>query len=106
SVQARAGDSLPFSTVTGYLETLLRYGLKSVILSGGGNPILYKCKETGANFNDAVDWIHAQGLEIGLITNGMSLRVYETYLDKTHARGVVRLERRSWKTVRPETLDK
>ena len=98
SVQARAGDSLVFDDVMMYLNILQRYGLKAVILSGGGNPILYKCKKTGANFNDAVDAIHARGLEIGLITNGMPLYSYQQ-----DARCV---RRNSWKGVTPETLDK
>lgn len=103
SVQARAGDSLPFDVVTMYLDTLQRYGLKAVILSGGGNPILYKCKETGRNFNDIVDWIHGRGLEIGLITNGMPLKEYE---EDTWNDCLPPIIRNSWLTVRPETLDK
>ncbi len=97
SVQHRAGESLPFDTVTSYLDILIGFGLKSVILSGGGNPILYKCKETGKDFNDVVGAIHSRGLEIGLITNGMALRLYGDDEKKFRA---------SWKSVRPETLDK
>lgn len=92
SVQARAGDSLVFDDVMAYLDILRRYGLKAVILSGGGNPILYKCKNSGKNFNDVVDEVHQRGLEIGLITNGMQLRKFG--------------DRNSWVTVRPSTLDK
>lgn len=92
SVQHRTGDSLPFEVVQDYLRILMKFGLKAVILSGGGNPILYRCKDTGADFDDVVDWIHLMGLEIGLITNGMPLKDYTV--------------RRSWKTVRPGTLDK
>jgi len=95
SVQARAGDSLDYVTIIAYLDILIKYGLKAVILSGGGNPILYKCKRTGNNFNDVVDAISSRGLEIGLITNGMPLRSYP---------GIP--IRRSWSTVHPETLDK
>lgn len=102
SVQARAGDSLVFDDVMKYLNILQRYGLKAVILSGGGNPILYKCKVSGKNFNDVVDAIHARGLEIGLITNGMPLRQYESkWLDNP-----MPTFRDSWATVKPETLDK
>ena len=93
SVQARAGDSLPFDDVMAYLDTLLRFGLKAVILSGGGNPILYRCKTTGKNFNDVVGAIHERRLEIGLITNGMPLA--------TSISG-----RRAWKTVDFNSLDK
>ena len=105
SVQARTGDALPFSTVKSYLQTLIGLGLKSVILSGGGNPILYKCKNSGADFNNVVDWIHGRGLEIGLITNGMPLKMYivQQGNEKT---GDWHIERLSWKAVRPETLDK
>jgi hypothetical protein len=97
SVQARAGDSLPFSTITGYLDILLKYGLKAVILSGGGNPILYRCKDTGKTFADVVDHIHKHGLEMGLITNGMPLRSRWKGSNTT---------RKSWSTVPPDTLDK
>lgn len=113
SVQARAGDSLPFHDVMSYLDILRGYGLKAVILSGGGNPILYKCKRSGNNFNDVVDAIHSRGLEIGLITNGMPLREYEYDIAVTQSMSyepldieVIRRTRKSWQTVRPETLDK
>lgn len=101
SVQARAGDSLAFNDVMTYIDTLSAYGLKAVILSGGGNPILYKCKVTGKNFNDVVDAIYMRGLEIGLITNGTALRRF-THPDAVFAS----VYRESWVTVRPETLDK
>ena len=110
SVQARAGDSLAFDDVMSYLDTLSAYGLKAVILSGGGNPILYRCKVTGKNFNDVVDAIHERGLEIGLITNGMSLKRWNwgedngvgvNWHDEDHV-----IWRKSWQTVRPSTLDK
>ncbi len=111
SVQARAGDSLPFDDVLAYLDILRRFGLKAVILSGGGNPILYKCRRTGKNFNDVVDAIHVRGLEIGLITNGMEMKEYA--FNPQHDVPLYRLRkdvkltiRESWRTVRPETLDK
>jgi Radical SAM superfamily len=108
SVQARAGDSLVFEEVMKYLDVLLGYGLKSVILSGGGNPILYKCKQSGKDFNDVVAAIHQLGLEIGLITNGMPLRSYYTSGMREGDMGPEYMNhtRKSWQTVRPETLDK
>ncbi len=103
SVQARAGDSLDVDNVIAYLTTLKSFGLKAVILSGGGNPILYKCKKTGANFNQVVDYIHdILNLDIGLITNGMPLRTFH-YLPEGASDSCIR---ESWWTVRPETLDK
>lgn len=96
SVQRREGTALDFDEVTGYLDILVKRGLKAVILSGGGNPILYRCRRSGKNFNDAVDAIHERGLEIGLITNGMPMRTY--YHNE------VMYE--SWMTVKPATLEK
>jgi Radical SAM superfamily len=91
SVQTREGNSLSMIQIRDYLDQLIPIGLKSVILSGGGNPILYK--NDIYDFNDAVDLIYGRGLEIGVITNGMPM--------KKHPDG-----RTSWKNVRPETLDK
>lgn len=92
SVATREGNNLTMTQVNEYLEQIVPLGLKSIILSGGGNPILYKCKESKADFNDAVSLIKSFGLEIGVITNGMPMRDYSG--------------RTSWKTVKPETLDK
>lgn len=94
SVQHRAGDTLALRQIEGFLDQLVPIGLKAVILSGGGNPLLYHCKETGNNFNGLVDVIHSRGLDIGLITNGIPLRRYEDP------------GRIWWKTVNPLTLDK
>jgi len=116
SVGERPGDVMPFSWIKGYLDQLVPLGLKAVIISGGGNPILYKDKESGADFNDLVDHIHRLGLEIGLITNGMPLVWYGgTYApdpngDYNDEKSGNRMRyipgRYSWKTVRPDTLDK
>lgn len=103
SVQARAGDSLVFDDVIAYLDILLEFDLKSVILSGGGNPILYKCKKTGKNFNDVVNAAYARGLDIGLITNGMKLYTSDA---RVKIRPNKIIYRKSWTTVKPETLDK
>lgn len=110
SVQARAGDSLPFDDVLTYLDILKKYGLKAVILSGGGNPILYRCKKTGNNFNDMVDAIHERKLEIGLITNGMPLREFKlpnnSNVSSWPSDPDYSTVRKVWKVVHPETLDK
>lgn len=103
SVQARAGDSLEFDDVMSYLDILIKYGLKAVILSGGGNPILYKCKKSGKDFNDIVDAVYERGLEIGLITNGLALVVDIKTCIKTEP---LTPHRKTWKTVSAETLDK
>jgi MoaA/NifB/PqqE/SkfB family radical SAM enzyme len=99
SVGERAGDVLSFNVIRKYFETLTELGLKAVTLSGGGNSILYKCRETGADFNGLVDFLYDLGLQIGVITNGMPMK---EYLWSEWPGGV----RTSWKSVRPETLDK
>jgi len=98
SVATRDGNSLTQEQITGYIDQLIPVGLKSVILSGGGNPILYKENRITKDkkpwdFNDLVDYLHGKGLEIGVITNGLKLKEYPC-------------GRKSWLTVRPETLDK
>jgi MoaA/NifB/PqqE/SkfB family radical SAM enzyme len=100
SVGERAGDVLSFNVIKPYFETLVGLGLKAVTLSGGGNSILYKCRETGADFNDLVDFLWKLGLQIGVITNGMPMKVYE------ECYGWSGDNRQSWKAVRPDTLDK
>lgn len=93
STANRGRDVLDFSKIKTFLNQLIPLGLKAVILSGGGNPILYKCKESGSDFNDVVEWIHGNGLQVGLITNGMKMKTYPD-------------GRKSWVTVKPETLDR
>lgn len=98
SVQSRDGDTLEPKQIAGYLNQLVPLGLKAVILSGGGNPILYRSR--GTDFNGIVDLIKSYGVEIGLITNGMPMDWFEVPGSHgTHHRA-------SWKTVHPETLDK
>lgn len=119
SVATREGNTLSPEVIIGYVRTLKNLGLKAVILSGGGNPILYKHKvperfhevdflagslgrlaaKESWDFNDVVDFLHAEGLEIGVITNGMPLTDYGKSGPYPHTR-------RSWKGVKPETLDK
>lgn len=92
SVQTREGNVLPLCDIIGFVKILVGYGLKSVIISGGGNPILYRCPVTKVGFNVLAREIKAQGVEIGMITNGMPIVEYPG-------------GRKSWKTVEPETLD-
>lgn len=113
SVGERAGDVLSFNVIKPYFETLARLGLKAVTLSGGGNSILYKCRETGADFNDLVDFLYGLGLQIGVITNGMPMKRFPNGIADCIVTGLGEpytmkepLYRNSWKSVRPSTLDK
>lgn len=113
SVGERVGDVLKFSQITSFIDQLVVRGLKSITFSGGGNPLIYKCKESGAGIKDCIDYAYAQGLEAAMITNGMPLVDYVwqpaksgvTNPDGTfrHYMGGVR---KSWKNLPPETLDK
>lgn len=118
SVATRDGGSLTMVQVKEYLDQLVPLGLKAVILSGGGNPILYRDNEKSGigqhpmlphrncDFNDAVDLIKSYGLEIGLITNGMPMKDFQFGEHRNPAGIITPIIRKSWKTVRPETLDK
>lgn len=55
---------LPLDTIKDYTEKLLSRGLKAVILTGGGEPTVYK------QFNELVSFLKSSGLEVALITNG------------------------------------
>jgi MoaA/NifB/PqqE/SkfB family radical SAM enzyme len=58
-------DRIPFETIKEYIELLLTRGLKAVILTGGGEPVLYP------HFNELVSWIKKEcNLPVALITNG------------------------------------
>lgn len=119
SVGERAGDALEFDMIRGYVMTLVDLGLKAITISGGGNPILYKCKKTGKDFNDLVDFLHKMGLQIGVITNGVPMVKYPWSVDAALSATDYILNfagkplpmfmggyRWSWKTVTPHTLDK
>jgi hypothetical protein len=61
SVQTREGNVLPLSVMRGYLELLVPLGLKAVIISGGGNPILYRCPDTKVGFDALVEMVAGFG---------------------------------------------
>lgn len=91
SVGERVGDVLKFSQINEFIDQLVALGMKSITFSGGGNPLIYKCKESGKNINDVIRYAYGQGLECALITNGMPL-VEVAY-------------RKTWKNMDPEVLD-
>lgn len=74
SVATREGNVLTMSEMKIYLDQLVPLGLKSVIISGGGNPLLYKCPETKVGISELIIYVKSLGLEIGMITNGMPMK--------------------------------
>lgn len=93
SVQERPGDVLPFRIVKSFVDQLHAIGLTSIVWSGGGNFLLYRCKETGKDCNDIIDYVHGLGIQCALITNGLPL-----VEDKDG--------RKTWKTMRSDVMDK
>lgn len=55
---------IELSVIQKYVEDLQTRGLKAVILTGGGEPTIYR------HINELVLWLHARGLKVALITNG------------------------------------
>ena len=61
---------IKIEVVKDYIEKLQSRGLKAVIITGGGEPTLYK------KFNELVQWIkYDRGLDVALITNGTCFRL-------------------------------
>lgn len=56
------------------VKELKKRGLKAVIISGGGEPLLYK------QFENLIEFLYNSNLEIGLITNGTLLSKYDNKL--------------------------
>lgn len=67
--------SLNFNTV----KNILRLKPKAVVIAGGGEPTLYK--NEGVNLNDVIDFLSANNIAVGLITNG-SRKLEKATLDK------------------------
>jgi organic radical activating enzyme len=61
-------STIELPRIQDYVTRLKSRGLKAVILTGGGEPTLYK------PFNELGEWILDQGLELALITNGTQFR--------------------------------
>lgn len=61
-------DDLTLRDIQVVVDALLPLGLKAIILSGGGEPLLYP------QINELINYLTDNGLEIGLITNGTVFR--------------------------------
>ena len=65
---------MPFKDIKKTLEDFKFLGAKSVEITGGGEPLLYKDKETGDDINSIVEYAHELGYNIGIITNSSTLK--------------------------------
>ena len=64
---------LPWDDIVQILTDFKSLGAKSVELTGGGNPLLYRDKDTKKNINDIIELSHNLGYDIGIITNSEKL---------------------------------
>lgn len=71
---------LPFDGLTKCLKDFRSLGAKSVEITGGGNPLLYRDRENGENINDVIEVADDLGLDIGIITNSHDLGVLKPEL--------------------------
>lgn len=65
---------LPFQQIKDILSDFKTLGAKSLEITGGGNPMLYRDKETGHDINSIIDYASLLGYDIGLITNSHNLK--------------------------------
>jgi organic radical activating enzyme len=66
-------EEVSLDVLKDYVTKLALHGLKSVTLTGGGEPTMHP------NFNEFVEWLDEMGLAIGLITNGTMARWVSTW---------------------------
>jgi len=71
---------LPFEKMEKCLEDFRSLGAKSIELTGGGNPLLYRDRKTGENINNVVEKAAQLGFNIGIITNSHNLQVLDPSL--------------------------
>lgn len=72
SVAARPLKSkIPFEKIKKILDDFKILGAKSVEITGGGNPMLYRDELNGEkkDINDIIDYAYKLGFDIGIITN-------------------------------------
>jgi MoaA/NifB/PqqE/SkfB family radical SAM enzyme len=65
---------MPYDKIQKMLEDFISLGAKSLEITGGGNPMLYRDKATNHNINDIISYASKLGYEVGLITNSHNLK--------------------------------
>ncbi|MGH8606829.1 MAG: radical SAM protein [Gammaproteobacteria bacterium] len=66
-------SAVDFGDIETGLRSFHRLGAQGLELTGGGNPLLYKCKRTGKTINDIISLAQESYGAIGMITNGFDL---------------------------------
>ena len=60
-------ENISFDSIKWLMPQMRELGLRAVILSGGGEPLLHP------EFEEIIAYLASQGLKIGVITNGLKL---------------------------------
>ena len=60
---------LPMKKIRKVLKDFKTLGAKAVEITGGGEPMLYRDKETKEDINTIIEYAHDLGYDIGMITN-------------------------------------
>lgn len=74
---------MPFAKIKKTLEDFRTLGAKSVEITGGGEPLLYKDKDTKDDINSIINCAYELGYDIGIITNSLKLsKIHPDNFDK------------------------
>jgi hypothetical protein len=60
---------IPFSKIKKILDDFKNLGAKSVEITGGGNPMLYRDRDEKKDINDIIEYAYSLGYDIGIISN-------------------------------------
>lgn len=70
---------MPFEEIVQCLKDFKDLGAKSVEITGGGNPMLYRDRKTGETINEVIAYAKSLDYDIGLITNSHDLKRLNKY---------------------------
>jgi len=74
-------NKMKWPQIVQVLNDFRTLGAKSVEITGGGNPMLWR--DGNRNINDIITYAHSIGLEVGIITNSHDIKtIKETTYDK------------------------
>lgn len=86
----RLCSNLTMDQIRNVVEEFKKRGLKAIIISGGGEPLMYP------QINELIEYLYNEGLQIGLITNGILL--------STHLKSEI-LDKLTWVRISINSMD-
>ena len=69
---------IPFNKIQKILQDFKDLGAKSLEITGGGNPMLYRDKDEKKDINDIIEYAYELGYKIGIISNSHKLKKIKT----------------------------